>query len=77
MMEKQKHLSLEGGNIIKRLVQERKSNKAIAEMLGRPESTILRELKRNWANLSWAKVTLERATKEGEEQRAKRRFWGC
>ena len=44
---KNKHLSFEERNIIERLVQEGKSNKAIAELLGRSESTIWRELKRN------------------------------
>ena len=46
-MKKQKHLSLEERSIIERLVQEGKSNKAIAEVLGRSKSTIGRELERN------------------------------
>ena len=46
-MKKRKHLSLEERNIIERLVQDRKSNKKIAEALGRSESTIWRERKRN------------------------------
>ena len=44
---KNKHLSLEERSIIERLTQDRKSNKAIAEVLGRSESTIWRERKRN------------------------------
>ena len=44
---KNKHLSFEERNIIERLVQEGKSNKAIAEVLGRSKSTIGRELERN------------------------------
>ena len=46
-MKKRKHLSLEERNIIERLVQAGKSNKAIAEVLGRSKSTIGRELERN------------------------------
>ena len=44
---KNKHLSFEERNIIERLVQAGKSNKAIAEVLGRSKSTIGRELERN------------------------------
>ena len=44
---KRKHLSLEERSIIERLVQEGKSNKAIAEVLERSKSTIGRELERN------------------------------
>ena len=44
---KRKHLSLEERSIIERLVQEGKSNKAIAVTLGRSKSTIGRELERN------------------------------
>ena len=44
---KRKHLSLEERSIIERLVQEGKSNKAIAEVLGRSKSTIGLELERN------------------------------
>ena len=44
---KNKHLSLEERNIIERLVQAGKSNKTIAEVLGRSKSTIGRELERN------------------------------
>ena len=40
---KRKHLSLEERSIIERLVQEGKSNKAIAETLSRSKSTIGRE----------------------------------
>ena len=46
-MKKRKHLSLEERSIIERLVQEGKSNKAIAEVLDRSKSTIGRELERN------------------------------
>ena len=46
-MKKRKHLSLEERSIIERLVQEGKSNKAIAETLSRSKSTIGRELERN------------------------------
>ena len=46
-MKKQKHLSSEERSIIERLVQAGKSNKAIAEVLGRATSTIGRELERN------------------------------
>ena len=46
-MKKKKHLSLEERIIIERLVQDRKSNKKIAKALGRSESTIWRERKRN------------------------------
>ena len=46
-MKKTKHLSLEERNIIERLVQAGKSNKTIAEVLGRSKSTIGRELERN------------------------------
>ena len=48
---KRKHLSLEERSIIERLVQEGKSNKAIAEVLERSKSTIGRELERNCWNL--------------------------
>ena len=46
-MKKRNHLSLEERNIIERLVQAGKSNKAIAEVLERSKSTIGRELERN------------------------------
>ena len=46
-MKKRKHLSSEERRIIERLVQEGKSNKAIAGLLRRSKSTIGRELKRN------------------------------
>ena len=48
---KRNHLSLEERSIIERLVQEGKSNKAIAEVLDRSKSTIGRELERNCWNL--------------------------
>ena len=44
---KRNHLSLEERSKIERLVQEGKSNKAIAEVLERSKSTIGRELERN------------------------------
>ena len=47
-MKKRKHLSLEERIIIERLVQAKKSNKKIAEALGRSKSTIGRELEWNW-----------------------------
>ena len=46
-MKRNKHLSLDERSIIERLMQEGKSNKAIAEVLGRSKSTIGRELERN------------------------------
>ena len=46
-MKKRNHLSFEERNIIERLVQEGKSNKAIAEAVGRSRSTIGRELEGN------------------------------
>lgn len=46
-MKRKKHLSLDERSIIERLVQAGKSNKSIAEVLGRSVSTIGRELERN------------------------------
>ena len=48
MKTKYQHISKWERKVIERLVQEGKSNKAIAELLGRSKSTIGRELKRNY-----------------------------
>ena len=66
-MEK-KHLSLEERNIIERLVQGGKSNKAIAEVLGRSKSTIGRELERN----CWRLKCREYRSKSADEVAKKR-----
>ena len=59
---------MEERSIIERLVQEGKSNKAIAEDLGRSISTIGRELKRNWGyGARWYKH--ERAQELNDERR--------
>ena len=67
-MKKRRHLSVEERNIIERLVQEGKSDKAIAEVLDRSKSTIGRELKRNWGyGARWYKH--ERAQEFADERR--------
>ena len=59
---------MEERSIIERLVQEGKSNKAIAEDLGRSISTIGRELKRNWGyGARWYKH--ERAQELNDKRR--------
>ena len=58
-MKKRKHLSLEERNIIERLVQAGKSNKAIAEVLDRSKSTIGRELERTCWRLRYREYRSE------------------
>ena len=45
-----KHISREERKLIEILVQARNSNKSIAEVIGRPASTILLEIRRNYPN---------------------------
>ena len=53
-MKRKKHLFLDERSIIERLVQAGKSNKSIAEVLGRSVSTIVQELERNcWQEGCW------------------------
>ena len=66
---KRKHLSIEERSIIERLVQEGKSNKAIAEVLGRSKSTIGRELELN----CWRFGCREYRSKTADEIAKKRR----
>ena len=68
-MKRNKHLSLEERNIIERLVQAGKSNKAIAEVLDRSKSTIGRELERN----CWRLKYREYRSKTADEVAKKRR----
>ena len=70
---KKKHLSLEERSIIERLVQEGKSNKAIAEVLGRSESTIWRELKRNCRQSNGGEYQSDVAEKMAKKRRKHKR----
>ena len=68
-MKRNKHLSSEERSIIEQLVQAGKSNKAIAEVLGRETSTIGRELERN----CWRLKYREYRSKTADEVAKKRR----
>ena len=68
-MKRNKHLSFEERSIIERLVQEGKSNKAIAEVLNQSKSTIVRELERN----CWRLKYREYRSKTADEVAKKRR----
>lgn len=76
-MKKEKHLSFEERNIIERLVQAGKSNKAIAEVLGRATSTIGRELERNCWRLkcrAYRSEVAERIAKKRQKHERKSRI---
>ena len=70
---KRKHLSLEERIIIERLVQDRKSNKVIAEALGRSKSTIGRELVRNCWRLGRRGYRSELAEKMAKKRQERER----
>ena len=79
---KKGQLSLEERNIIERLVQDGKSNKAIAESLGRSKSTIGRELERNCWRLKFRAYRSEAADeiakkrqKRGRKSRIPMEIW--
>lgn len=79
---KNKHLSKGERNIIERLMQEGKSNKAIAKVLGRSTSTIGRELERNcWQEGYWryqgkkAQGFSDRRRKRERKSRISERIW--
>ena len=72
-MKKRNHLSFEERNIIERLVQEGKSNKAIAEAVGRSRSTIGRELERDCWRLRCREYRSEVA--EGIAKKRQKREW--
>ena len=72
-MKKNKHLSLEERIIIERLVQARKSNKKIAEALGRSESTIWRERKRNCQQANGGEYKSDIAEKMAKKRQERER----
>ena len=72
-MKKRKHLSLEERSIIERLVQEGKSNKAIAEVLDRSKSTIGREQERNCWRLKCREYRSEVADGVAKKRRKHKR----
>ena len=78
-MKRNKHLSLEERSIIERLVQAGKSNKAIAEVLGRATSTIGRELERNCWRLkcrAYRSKTADEVAKKRRRHERKSRISG-
>ena len=79
-MKKQKHLSFEERNIIEGLVQAGKSNKGIAEVLGRATSTIGRELERNcwrFGSREYRSETADGIAKKRRKRERKSRIsWG-
>ena len=66
---KKKHLTIEERSIIERLEQGGKSNKAIAEALGRSKSTIGRELERNCWRLNCREYRSEAADEIAKKRR--------
>ena len=72
-MKRNKHLSLEERSIIERLVQAGKSNKAIAEVLGRATSTIGRELERNCWRLKYREYRSKTADGVAKKRRSHER----
>ena len=78
-MKRNKHLSLEERSIIERLVQAGKSNKAIAEVLGRTTSTIGQELSENAGVWSVGRIEVKppmRLQKNVEGMNGNRGFLG-
>ena len=78
-MKRNKHLCFEERSIIEQLVQAGKSNKVIAEVLGRATSTIGRELERNCWRLKYreyrSKTADEVAKKRRRHERKSRISW--